>query len=162
MIYIFYEILFYHGLRRADAFRSHKRWQPLLPLLMDHVLVEMDPDVEDTYTGSTNVGRSASFSSVPIPIEAKLRSLCVKILYEVCKVQTLSVQDLSNAVNILHHCTVDLLLQKYSMTILSIIFMIWSNRQSICRMKHSIIRSSNLLYVIFWFFFFPRSYSNIF
>jgi len=61
---------------------------------MDHVLVEMDPDIEDTYAG-TAIGRSTSFTTVPIPIEAKLRSLCVKLLYEVCKVQTLSVQDLS-------------------------------------------------------------------
>jgi hypothetical protein len=91
---MFYEILFHYGHRRADFFRSHKRWQPLLPLMMDHILVEIDPDIEDTYVG-TAAGRSASHSSVPIPIEAKLRSLCVKILYEVCKVQTLSVQDLS-------------------------------------------------------------------
>jgi hypothetical protein len=87
--------LFYYGHRRVDVFRSHKRWQPLLPFLMDHVLVEMDPDVEDTYVGSTIVGRSNSFISVPIPIEAKLRSLCVKLLYEVCRVQALSAQDLS-------------------------------------------------------------------
>jgi len=65
---------------------------------MDHVLVEIDPDVEDTYVG-THIGRSSSSSSssIPIPIEAKLRSLCVKLLYEVCKVQTLSVQDLSGS-----------------------------------------------------------------
>lgn len=61
---------------------------------MDHILVEIDPDIEDTYVG-TAVGRSASFSSVPIPIEAKLRSLSVKVLYEVCRVQTLNAQDLS-------------------------------------------------------------------
>ena len=166
VLYIFYEILFYHGLRRADAFRSHKRWQPLLPLLMDHVLVEMDPDVEDTYTGSTHVGRSASSSSVPIPIEAKLRSLCVKILYEVCKVQTLSVQDLSKEpcknVHVFIVCAVNTLsflfysIQKYLKMILLIIFMIWSNRQSICRTKLSIIPSSNLLYVFHLVFFFFR------
>ncbi|KDR77158.1 hypothetical protein GALMADRAFT_225296 [Galerina marginata CBS 339.88] len=91
--YISYEVLFYYGRHKADFFRSHKRWQPLLPLLMDHILVEIDPDIEDTYVG-TAVGKGANFSSVPIPIEAKLRSLCVKLLYEVCKVQTLSVQDL--------------------------------------------------------------------
>lgn len=60
---------------------------------MDHILVEIDPDIEDTYAG-TAVGKSYP-NSVPIPIEAKLRSLCVKLLYEVCKVQSLSVQDLS-------------------------------------------------------------------
>ncbi len=146
VLYIFYEIL--------------------LPLLMDHVLVEMDPDVEDTYTGSTHVGRSASSSSVPIPIEAKLRSLCVKILYEVCKVQTLSVQDLSKEpcknVHVFIVCAVNTLsflfysIQKYLKMILLIIFMIWSNRQSICRTKLSIIPSSNLLYVFHLVFFFFR------
>ncbi|KAF9485617.1 hypothetical protein BDN70DRAFT_533974 [Pholiota conissans] len=92
-IFIFYEILFYYGHHRMDFFRSHKRWQPLLPLLMDHILVEIDPDIEDVYVG-TSIGRSTSFSSVPIPIEAKLRSLSVRLLYEVCKVQTLNMQDL--------------------------------------------------------------------
>lgn len=77
-----------------DLFKSHKRWQGLLPLIMDHILVEIDPDIEDTYVG-TAVGKSSNFPSVPIPIEAKLRSLGVKILYEVCRVQTLTVQDLS-------------------------------------------------------------------
>jgi hypothetical protein len=61
---------------------------------MDHILVEIDPDIEDVYVG-TSIGRSTSFSSVPIPIEAKLRSLSMKLLYEVCKVQTLNMQDLS-------------------------------------------------------------------
>lgn len=64
---------------------------------MDHIVVEIDPDIEDTYVG-TAVGRSTSFSSVPIPIEAKLRSLSVKLLYEVCRVQTLNTQDLSKSV----------------------------------------------------------------
>ncbi|KIM41429.1 hypothetical protein M413DRAFT_18955 [Hebeloma cylindrosporum] len=93
-VFVFYEVLFHYGHRRPDFFRSHKRLQPLLPLLMDHILVEIDPDTEDTYVGTTAIGRSASYSSVPIPIEAKVRSLSVKTLYEVCKVQTLSVQDL--------------------------------------------------------------------
>lgn len=64
---------------------------------MDHVLVEIDPDIEDTYAG-TAPGRGSGLS-VPIPIEAKLRSLSVKILYEVCKVQTLTVSDLSTCHN---------------------------------------------------------------
>ncbi|KAF8812814.1 hypothetical protein BYT27DRAFT_7182270 [Phlegmacium glaucopus] len=92
-IYVFYEVLFFYGRRRSDVFRSHKRWEPLLPLLMDHVLVETDPDIEDTYVG-TSIGRSTSFTSVPIPIEAKLRSLSVRLLFEICRVQHLSVQDL--------------------------------------------------------------------
>ena len=100
MHYILFEILFLYGHRRGELFRSHKRWQPLLPLLMDHVQVEIDPDVEDTYAGSTHAGRSNSSISVPIPIEAKLRSLCVKLLYEVCRVQTLSAQDLSKWISL--------------------------------------------------------------
>lgn len=64
-----------------------------MPLLMDNVLVEIDPDVEDTYFGlATSSGPSAN---VPVPIEAKLRSLGVRSLYEVCRVQKLTVHDLS-------------------------------------------------------------------
>ena len=59
---------------------------------MDHILVDIDPDVEDAYFGIT--GRSEKLAHVPIPIEAKLRSLGVQLLYEVCRVQKLSVQDL--------------------------------------------------------------------
>lgn len=57
---------------------------------MDHVLVEIDPNVEDMYLG----GGSRVSASFMIPIEAKLRSLGVKLLYEVCRVQKFSMQDL--------------------------------------------------------------------
>ncbi|KAG5728408.1 hypothetical protein E4T56_gene18959 [Termitomyces sp. T112] len=90
--FIFYHVLLCYGRRKTDFFRSHKRWQPLLPLLMDHILVEIDPDIEDAYFGVT--GSSGRLAHVPIPIEAKLRGLGVQLLYEVCRVQKLSVQDL--------------------------------------------------------------------
>ncbi|KAF7342139.1 DUF2013 domain-containing protein [Mycena venus] len=90
---IFYHVLLCHGRRRSDFFRSHKRWVPLLPLLMDHVLVDFDSDAEDTYFGTVG-GSSHSAPAVPIPIEAKLRGLCIRLLYEVCRVQRFSVQDL--------------------------------------------------------------------
>lgn len=61
---------------------------------MDHVRVEIEPDTEDTYAG-TSIARSTKFIAVPIPIEAKLRSLSVRLLFEVCRVQPLSVHDLS-------------------------------------------------------------------
>jgi hypothetical protein len=72
---------------------------------MDHVLVEIDPDVEDTYFGMAG-GSTGNSASVPVPIEAKLRSLGVTMLYEVCRVQKLSVQDLSTSFGSLHmnHC----------------------------------------------------------
>ncbi|KAJ6481898.1 hypothetical protein C8R45DRAFT_1003389 [Mycena sanguinolenta] len=89
---IVYHVLLCHGRRRSDFFRSHKRWVPLLPFLMDHVLVDIDSDVEDSYLGGA--GGSTHSGTVPIPIEAKLRSLCVGLLYEVCRVQRFSVQDL--------------------------------------------------------------------
>ncbi|KAG6827812.1 hypothetical protein H0H92_010390 [Tricholoma furcatifolium] len=91
--FIFYHVLLSYGRRRTDFFRLLKRWQPLLPLIMDHILVEIDPDVEDTYFGITG-GSNASLSNVPVPIEAKLRGLGIKLLYEMSRVQKLSVQDL--------------------------------------------------------------------
>ncbi|KAJ3823630.1 hypothetical protein F5880DRAFT_1694486 [Lentinula raphanica] len=95
--FICFHVLLSFGRRRSDFFRSHRRWQPLIPLLMDHILVEIDPDVEDTYFGnSAGVGSGSGFSgaNVPVPIEAKLRSLGVRLLYEMCRVQKLSIQDL--------------------------------------------------------------------
>lgn len=70
-----------------------------MPLLMDHILVEIDPEAEDTYFGIGSAPGAVSSSSlssfsVPVPIEAKLRSLAVGLLYDVCRVQKFSVQDL--------------------------------------------------------------------
>ncbi|KXN89720.1 Protein dip1 [Leucoagaricus sp. SymC.cos] len=90
--FICYNILFWYGKRKPDLFRSQKRWQPLLPLLMDHAMVDIDPDIEDTYTGT--VGTSAGVPSIPVPIEAKLRTVAVKLLYEVCRMHNFSLQDL--------------------------------------------------------------------
>ncbi|KAJ7822549.1 hypothetical protein B0H14DRAFT_3470677 [Mycena olivaceomarginata] len=53
---IMYHILLCHGQCRSDFLRYHKPWVPLLPLLMDHALVEINSDFF-------------------IPIEAKLCSL---------------------------------------------------------------------------------------
>jgi len=60
---------------------------------MDHILVEIDPDTQDTYSGlNSSVGGVGV--PVPVPIEAKLRTLSVRLLYEVCRVQKLSVSEL--------------------------------------------------------------------
>jgi hypothetical protein len=93
---ILYNVLLFYGRRQLNFFRSSKRWQPIIPLLMDHVLVEIDPDIEDIYSGLGSHSNYAPGSNVPIPIpiEAKLRSLGVRLLYEVCRVQKLSMQDL--------------------------------------------------------------------
>ncbi|KAG1737559.1 uncharacterized protein EDB91DRAFT_1140617 [Suillus paluster] len=96
---ILYSVLLFHGRRQSNFIRSHKHWQPLIPLLMDHVLVEINPDTEDVYLGAPSISSgSGSRSSIVIghiPIEAMLRSLGVRLLYEVCRVQKMSVQDLS-------------------------------------------------------------------
>jgi len=95
---VLYSILLLYGRRQNNFLRSQKRWQPLIPLLMDHVLVAIDPDVEDIYVGNQSMSSMSSsrmsISIGPIAIEAKLRSLGVKLLYEVCRVQKLSIQDL--------------------------------------------------------------------
>lgn len=96
---ILYSVLLFHGRRQSNFIRSHKHWQPLIPLLMDHVLVEINLDTEDIYLGAPSIssgsGSRSSMVVSHIPIEAKLRSLGVRLLYEVCRVQKLSLHDLS-------------------------------------------------------------------
>ncbi|KAF8646745.1 hypothetical protein AX16_007072 [Volvariella volvacea WC 439] len=92
---IYYHVLLCFGHRNPDFFRQQHRWEPLIQLLKDHVLVDIDSDVEDTYFGANgNSGGGVSAFDVPVPIEAKLRSLAVRLLYEVCLVQKLSINDL--------------------------------------------------------------------
>ncbi|KAL7284811.1 hypothetical protein ACG7TL_002121 [Trametes sanguinea] len=91
---ILYSIMLAYGRRKSAFLRSQKRWQPLLPLLMDHVRWDVDPDVDDGYYGATSGPSSGTGRPIGVPIEAKLRSLSVKLLYEVCRVQKMSLQDL--------------------------------------------------------------------
>lgn len=73
--------------------RIHKRWQPLIPLLIDNILVDCDPALHHTYPGTNASGPHWS-RGVVIPIEAKIRTLSVRLLYEVCRVQKLAHSDL--------------------------------------------------------------------
>lgn len=92
---ILFNILITYGRRQPNFLRSQKKWQPLLPLFMDYVLMDIDPDVEDTYAGSTSAASPGwSKGAGSIPIEAKLRLLSVRLLYEVCRVQKLSITEL--------------------------------------------------------------------
>ena len=61
---------------------------------MDHIRLDVDPDIDDHFYGSGAGSSSDGTRPVAVPIEAKLRSLSVKLLYEVCRVQKLSLQDL--------------------------------------------------------------------
>ena len=58
---------------------------------MGHVLVEMDEDIGGTVDLSH--GPSAT-SGLGVPIEARLRSLAIGILYEACRVQKFDISDL--------------------------------------------------------------------
>ncbi|OBZ76877.1 Protein LDB17 [Grifola frondosa] len=60
---------------------------------MDHVRLDVDPEVEDAFYGASGSGSGGS-RAIAVPIEAKLRSLSVRLLYEVCRVQSLSLHDL--------------------------------------------------------------------
>lgn len=63
---------------------------------MDHVLVDTDPDIEDTFSGTSSMsGPSTGWKGLAIPIEARLRSLSVRLLYEVCRSSKLSIAELS-------------------------------------------------------------------
>lgn len=95
---VFYHVLLCYGRRLSDFFRSNKRWQPLMPLLMDHVRVDIDHGIEDAYFG--NAGTSTgSLMDTSVPIEAKLRSLSVRLLYEVSRVQKMTMHDLRQYLN---------------------------------------------------------------
>ncbi|KAF8273593.1 hypothetical protein EI94DRAFT_1795013 [Lactarius quietus] len=52
--FILFSTLLLYGRRNPGFLRSCKRWEPLFPLLMDHVLADLDPDIEDTFSGSTS------------------------------------------------------------------------------------------------------------
>ncbi|KLO18938.1 hypothetical protein SCHPADRAFT_844224 [Schizopora paradoxa] len=89
---ILYNVLLLYGRNHPSFLRSQKKWQPILMPLIDHVALDFDPDVEEGYTGSVS---SAGWSkTMVVPIEARLRLLAVGILYEVCRVQKLSMQEL--------------------------------------------------------------------
>lgn len=136
--FIFYHVLLSYGQRRAPFLRNQKRWQKLLPLLMDYVLVDIDPDVEDTYFGGSGSG-----SVVPVPIEAKLRSLGIKILYEVCRVQKPSLADLSMQCASGEFSCLIFGFQEFSMIISLITCSIWWNRLGICKTRRSTTRLSS-------------------
>ncbi|KIK63179.1 hypothetical protein GYMLUDRAFT_41504 [Collybiopsis luxurians FD-317 M1] len=83
-VYVALHVLLCYGRRKKDFFRVNACWEPLLPFLMDNIILEIDEDDD----------RTDSATNVPVPIEAKLRSLSVELLYDMCRVQKWSVQDL--------------------------------------------------------------------
>lgn len=97
---ILYNVLLFYGRNKTNFLRTHKRWQPLIPLLIDNILVDLDPGVQDTHPGTNASGPHWS-RSVVIPImEAKIRILSVRLLYEICRVQKFAYADLSESFQI--------------------------------------------------------------
>lgn len=88
---IVHSALLMYGRRNPNFFHSRIKWRPILEILMGHVLVEMDEDIGGTVDLSH--GPSAA-SGIGVPIEARLRSLAISILYEACRVQKFDISDL--------------------------------------------------------------------
>jgi hypothetical protein len=93
---ILYNILFFRGHKKTNFLRTQKRWQPLIPLLIDNILVDTDPGGQDTYPGVDASGPGWP-RGMAVPIEAKIRTLSICLLYEVCRVQKFSYPDLSES-----------------------------------------------------------------
>ncbi|KZT50746.1 hypothetical protein CALCODRAFT_504381 [Calocera cornea HHB12733] len=77
---ILFHILLHHGRTHPSFFRSVSKWQPLIPLLLDHLLVDIDMVVPFTSAGGW--------------VEEHMRLLSVKVLYEVCRVQKMGLNEL--------------------------------------------------------------------
>ena len=95
---ILHSILLLYGRRHSAFLRSHAKWKNLIPILMDHILVDFD---NDTVTSGANIdlGNRNSQAGLGLPIEVRLRYLAVGILYEVCRVQKMDGHDLSEPIH---------------------------------------------------------------
>jgi len=93
---ILYNVLLFYGRNKTNFHRTHKRLQPLIPLLIENISVDLDPGVQDTYPDANASGLHWS-RSVVIPMEAKPRTLSVRLLYEICRVQKFAYGDLGKS-----------------------------------------------------------------
>lgn len=78
-LYIWYHMILFYGQRHPSLFRSHRKWQKLLPTLGEVVGL----DYEDAFV-----------FGLP-PIESRLRLPATYLMYEVCRVQKLDHHELS-------------------------------------------------------------------
>ncbi|KIO24103.1 hypothetical protein M407DRAFT_26461 [Tulasnella calospora MUT 4182] len=85
---ILYKILLHHGYRQPAFFKNLRKWSPLIPFLMDHIVLEID----DLHGGASSYG--GGLMGMGLPIEARLRNLSVVLLYEICRVQKIDAADL--------------------------------------------------------------------
>jgi hypothetical protein len=91
-----YSVLLSYGRRQPAFFRTSKKWMPLIPLLMDNVLIDIDDDWIGGAGGINGVGGGF--------IENKLRILGVEMLYEVCRYQKMDEAGLSESLFLFRVC----------------------------------------------------------
>jgi len=77
ILFMLYSIFLARGRRHYPFFRAQTLWEPIFPLLMDHVIFEALGDTTSDY------------------IESKLRYLAIEMLFELCRLQKLSASQLS-------------------------------------------------------------------
>lgn len=106
---------------------------------MDHVLVEIDLDHE------IEPGHVHATTAI---VEAKMRSLAIMLLYEVCRLQKLDAKDLRTFFSLTRARTLLMgsALQGCSMSRLSTIYLSWWSRQETWQTSRSITRLSSCLY----------------
>ena len=86
---VLHKTLLLYGRQHHSLLRSSKKWAPVIPILMDHILVDIDFD-DMPHDPRASVGPA----TLAVPIEARLMTLAVGILYEVCRVQKFDAQGL--------------------------------------------------------------------
>ncbi|VDB87133.1 unnamed protein product [Peniophora sp. CBMAI 1063] len=92
---ILYNVLLLYGRRTTTFFRHYKRWAPIFPMLMDHVLdLSLALTLSDADGAGPDPATSSDHGWLAVPIEEKLRSLSIQLLYEACRTCKLSMQEL--------------------------------------------------------------------
>lgn len=86
---ILYNVLLFYGRQKTNSLRTHEQQQPLIPLLINNISVHPDPGTQDDSPGGNLSG---------LPIEAKIRNLSIRLLYEVCRAKKVSYPDLGKPV----------------------------------------------------------------
>ncbi|KZV72549.1 hypothetical protein PENSPDRAFT_649651 [Peniophora sp. CONT] len=92
---ILYNVLLLYGRRTTTFFRHYKRWAPIFPMLMDHVLdLTLSLTLNDSDGAGPDPATTSDHGWLAVPIEEKLRALSIQLLYEACRTCKLTMQEL--------------------------------------------------------------------
>ncbi|KAF8324014.1 hypothetical protein DL93DRAFT_2049063, partial [Clavulina sp. PMI_390] len=72
VLFILYTIFLARGRDHLNFFRSHATWEPIIPILMDHVIFEFQADAMSDF------------------IESRIRFLAIEMLFQLCRLQKLT------------------------------------------------------------------------